>query len=99
MNEYIDEEEYMKKDPIRTCVGCGCEFDKRDLIRIVRQKEGNILIDFSNKLNGRGVYLCNDTACLDAAIKNKKISKSLKSEIEPKIYEQLRKEITNGQQN
>ena len=47
-----------KKQPVRTCIACREEFDKKDLLRIVKDKEGNISVDVTGKANGRGAYIC-----------------------------------------
>lgn len=87
----------MKNNPIRTCIGCGEEFNKLDLIRVVRDKEGKVLIDHSLKCNGRGAYICRNQNCLSKAVKNKRLIKSLKVEISETLYNQLRSEIEYGQ--
>jgi len=60
-----------KKMPVRTCTGCRQAKNKKDLIRVVRDKEGNVSVDATGKLNGRGAYICPDKECLKKAIKNK----------------------------
>ena len=59
------------------CASCGTKRDKRELIRIVKTTDGNIILDTTGKTAGRGAYLCNNTECLDKAIKTKKLEKSL----------------------
>ena len=80
----------MKKIPQRTCIGCGEKKDKKDLIRIVKDKEGNISIDKTGRANGRGAYICDKLECLEKAIKSKKLEKSFEMKIEDEIYEALR---------
>lgn len=80
----------MKKIPQRTCIGCGEKKDKKDLIRIVKDKEGNISIDRTGRANGRGAYICDKLECLEKAIKSKKLEKSFEMKIEDEIYEALR---------
>lgn len=84
------------KKTIRTCMGCNTEHMKNEMLRIVRTTEGNVKVDFSGKLNGRGAYICNDINCLDRAVKNKRLQKSLKIEIPDNIFEQLKREISRG---
>ena len=50
----------MKNIPQRTCMGCNCQKDKKELIRIVKNKEGIISIDKTGKAQGRGAYICNN---------------------------------------
>ena len=80
----------MKKIPQRTCIGCGEKKDKKDLIRIVKDKEGKISIDKTGRANGRGAYICDKLECLEKAIKSKKLEKSFEMKIEDEIYEALR---------
>ena len=80
----------MKSIPQRTCIGCNIKKDKKDFIRIVKDKENNISIDKTGKKNGRGAYICDNIECLEKAIKNKKIEKSFKMNIEESVYESLR---------
>lgn len=80
----------MKKIPQRTCIGCGEKKDKRDLIRIVKNKDGEISIDKTGKANGRGAYICDKVECLEKAIKSKKLEKSFEMKIENEIYDALR---------
>ncbi len=80
----------MKKIPQRTCIGCNSKKSKKEFIRIVKDKEGNIQIDRTGKLPGRGAYICDDVSCLDKAIKSKRLEKAFETKIEDKIYEELR---------
>lgn len=80
----------MKNLPQRTCMGCNAKKDKRDLIRVVKNKEGIISIDKTGKANGRGAYICNDIECLEKAIKSKRLERVLETKISEEIYENLR---------
>ena len=80
----------MKKIPQRTCIGCGEKKNKKDLIRVVKNKEGEISIDKTGKANGRGAYICDCMECLEKAIKSKRLEKSFEMKIEDEIYENLR---------
>ena len=80
----------MKKIVQRTCLGCKEAKEKRDLIRIVKQSDGNIFIDKTGKANGRGAYICNNVECLEKAIKSKRLDKAFEQKIDSKIYESLR---------
>ncbi len=81
----------MKKLPQRTCIGCNTQKLKKDLIRIVKDKEGNISIDITGRMNGRGAYLCKNKECLEKAIKSKRIEKEFEIKIDDSIYEKLMK--------
>lgn len=80
----------MKQLPQRTCMGCNTKKNKKDLIRIVKNKDGLINIDKTGKMQGRGAYLCDNIACLDNAIKTKRIEKVFETKIDNEIYERLR---------
>lgn len=80
----------MKKIPQRKCLGCGVSKDKNELIRIVKQSDGNIFIDKTGKANGRGAYICNNVQCLEKVIKSNRLEKNFETKIENKIYESLR---------
>ncbi len=81
------------KVPMRKCIACGEMIGKKGAIRIVRTPEGNIVLDKTGKMNGRGAYLCNDLNCFQIARKGKKLERSFKLPISDDIYESIRKEI------
>ena len=80
----------MKKIPLRTCMGCNEKKPKKELIRIVKNKEGNISIDRTGKQEGRGAYICDSIACLDKVVKSKRLEKVLECKISEDIYNNLR---------
>lgn len=80
----------MKKQPQRTCMGCNQKKDKKDLIRIVKNKENEITLDITGKKDGRGAYICNDEKCLERVIKSKRLEKIFEMQITEEIYESLR---------
>ncbi len=82
-----------KKTPMRKCIGCNEMKDKKQLIRIVRNSEGEISVDLTGKLNGRGAYICKSIKCFDAAAKAKRIEKAFKTKIPDEIYPKLRESI------
>ena len=86
----------MKKIPLRTCVGCKEVKPKKELIRVVKQSDGNIMLDFTGKANGRGAYLCPNAGCLEQAIKTKRLSREFECEIPKNVYEDLQSQIMKG---
>ena len=80
----------MKQEPLRTCMGCNAKKEKKDLIRIVKNKNGQIDVDRTGKMQGRGAYICDNINCLEKAIKTKRIEKIFEMKIENSIYEKLR---------
>lgn len=87
----------MKKTPLRKCIGCNEMKDKRQLIRVVKNKEEEFFVDVTGKKNGRGAYICPDKQCLDKAIKNKGLEKSFKCAIPKEVYSQLTKEFEDNE--
>lgn len=81
-----------KKIPLRQCVGCGEMKAKKEMMRVIKTAEGEIVLDVTGKKNGRGAYLCHNEQCLNAAMKNKGLERSFKMSIDKEIYEKLQKE-------
>lgn len=80
----------MKKIPLRTCMGCNEKKPKKELIRIVKNKDEIISIDRTGKLDGRGAYVCDCVECFDKVVKSKRLEKSLESKISEEVYNNLR---------
>lgn len=87
---HIRDVKILKKIPQRSCMGCNQKKDKKDLIRIVKNKEGNINIDKIGKLEGRGAYICDSIECLEKVIKSKRLERVLEAKIDNEIYDKLR---------
>ena len=85
----------IKKIPLRKCIGCNTSKDKRELIRVVRNAEGEISIDTTGKKPGRGAYICKDAACLKLAKKGKKLDRAFDVAISEEIYARLEQELEN----
>ena len=81
----------MKKIPLRTCVVTKEKLPKKELIRVVRTKEGNVIVDESGKDNGRGAYLKKDKEVFKLAKKNKILNRHLEVEVKDEIFEELEK--------
>ncbi len=84
-----------KKIPMRQCVGCREMKPKRELIRVIRTSEDEILIDATGKKNGRGAYICPNRECLEKAVKSKGLERSLKIAVPQEIYEDFEREMGN----
>lgn len=82
-----------KKIPMRQCVGCREMKPKRQLIRVIKTPENEILVDATGRKNGRGAYLCPNRECLDRAVKSKGLERSLKTAVPREIYEDFEKEM------
>lgn len=78
-------------------MGCNSKKDKKDLIRIVKNKQNEINVDKTGKQEGRGAYICNNVECLEKVIKSKRLEKVLEIKISDEIYENLKKLINGGE--
>ena len=78
-----------KKIPMRMCLGCNEMKPKRELIRVVHQKDGTILLDATGKQAGRGAYICPQLSCLKAARKARRLEKAFSCRISEEIYDAL----------
>lgn len=83
-----------KKIPMRQCVGCGLMKSKKEMMRVLKDAEGDIVLDVTGKKNGRGAYLCHSADCLKAARKNRGLERSFKAAIPEEVYDRLEKEFT-----
>ena len=88
-----------KKIPLRQCIGCGEMFPKRDLIRVVKPKEGEIALDFTGKLAGRGAYICKSAECLRLAQKQRRLEKSFSCKVDPEVYEVMADALAEAQRD
>ncbi len=85
----------MKKVPVRQCVGCREMIPKKDLLRVIRTPEEEVVLDSTGKQNGRGAYLCRSTECFAKARKSKGLERSLKVSIPDEVYDKLEKEMNH----
>ena len=81
------------KVPMRKCTGCQEMKNKKEMIRVLKTPEDEIVLDATGRKNGRGAYLCFSRECLDKAIKNKGLERSLKTAIPPEVYDALKEEL------
>ena len=88
--------------PQRTCIGCRTAGDKRQLLRIVRTPEGEIVFDPTGKRPGRGAYVCRSEACFEQALKARTLGAALKVEVGEaqvaSLREALRRLLTGGEE-
>lgn len=83
-----------RKVPLRQCVGCQEMKNKKEMLRVLRTAEEGIVLDATGKKNGRGAYLCRNPQCLEKAIRNKGLERSLKVKIPQEVYDTLKKELS-----
>ena len=86
-----------KKIPMRQCVGCREMKPKRELIRVVRSKDGGISLDFNGRLSGRGAYICKSAECLTRAKKAKALERAFSCTISDEVYKVLEGSLSEGQ--
>ena len=75
------------------CIACREKKDKKSLIRVVCNKEGEISLDFTGKKAGRGAYICNDINCIEKLIKNKLLNRAFETAVSDETYESIKNEF------
>lgn len=88
-----------KKIPLRMCVSCRELKEKRAMLRVVKNAEGKIFIDFSSKASGRGAYVCDNPDCIKKLRKQRILNKVFSSAVEEEIYAAIEEEYFGKQQN
>ena len=83
-----------KKVPMRQCVGCAEMKSKKDLLRVIKTPEDEIVLDVTGRRNGRGAYICASMECLKNAQKRHGLERSLKVAIPTEVYENLEMEMS-----
>lgn len=84
-----------RKIPLRKCIGCNEMKPKKELIRVVKNKDNIVSVDLTGKANGRGAYICPDINCFEEAYKNKKLNRALETNITEEVYAKLKEVIDN----
>jgi predicted RNA-binding protein YlxR (DUF448 family) len=82
-----------RKKPVRTCLGCGEEADKRDLVRVVRSPEGDVAVDASGKANGRGAYIHPRQECFEAAARKRRFDSALRVTLKEDDVDRIRRDF------
>lgn len=82
-----------KKTPLRQCIGCSEMKPKKDMMRVLKTNENEIILDVTGKQNGRGAYTCKNLECLQKARKTKGLDRSFKMSVPQQVYENLEKEF------
>lgn len=76
----------VKKIPERKCMGCNEKRPKKELVRVVRTPQGEVLLDVTGKKSGRGAYICPNVSCYEKALKTKRLERCLEVEIPSEVY-------------
>ena len=84
-----------KKIPLRKCTGCGEMKPKKELVRVVKTPDDQVLIDLTGRVNGRGAYICPNAQCLKIARKSKRIERSFQMQIPDEVYDKMEEELKN----
>ena len=82
-----------KKIPVRMCVACREMKPKKEMLRVVRPKEGDVFIDLTGKAAGGGAYVCNDPACIRKLKKGRLLNKIFSAEIPAEVYEKIEEDF------
>ncbi len=82
-----------KQIPLRQCIGCREMKQKTELVRVIKTPEGQVCLDKTGKMNGRGAYICLSKDCFNKAVKSRGIERSLKIAIPDDIYQAIGKEL------
>ena len=83
----------MKKVPLRQCIGCQEMKSKKEMIRVIKTAEDEIMLDATGRKNGRGAYICPNADCFAKAVASKGLERSFKMAIPKEVYETLEKEM------
>lgn len=83
----------VKKIPMRQCIGCSEMKNKKEMLRVIKTPESEIVLDTTGRKNGRGAYICFSCDCLEKAQKNRGLERSLKIAVPKEVYEQLKEEM------
>ena len=87
----------VRKIPVRQCLGCNEHKPKNELMRVVRTPEGDTVLDFTGKKSGRGAYVCKSLSCLRKARKSKRLEKNLECAISDEVYDNMESEIEGNE--
>ena len=87
----------VKKVPMRKCVGCSEMKTKRELIRVVKNAQGEISLDLTGKKPGKGAYICHSLDCYKAAVKAKRFERAFSCAIPQEVYEKMQEELAESE--
>ena len=86
-----------RKIPMRMCTGCGQMKPKRELVRVVKNQEGEISLDLTGKKAGRGAYVCRDIECLKKARKARRLDKAFSCRIPEEVYDRMEEALQSSE--
>lgn len=85
----------VRKQPLRKCTGCGEMKPKRELVRVVKNKEGAVALDITGRMAGRGAYICKNAECFKKARKSRGFERAFSCRIPDEIYDGIEKDLIN----
>lgn len=83
----------IRKVPLRRCIGCREMKEKKSLIRVVRNQEGQVAVDPTGRMNGRGAYICRDPECFAKARKSRALNREFSADIPEEVYEEVARQL------
>ena len=86
-----------RKIPVRMCTGCGEHKPKKELVRVVKSPEGEISLDLTGKMSGRGAYVCRNVDCLKKARKARRLERAFSCQIPEEVYDRMEEEMQKGE--
>ena len=86
-----------KKIPMRMCLGCNEMKPKKEMVRVVKNKEGEISLDLTGKKSGRGAYICKSTECFNKARKARRFEKAFSCKIEDEVFEAMEAQLNESE--
>jgi len=87
------------KIPLRKCIACQEMKNKKDLIRVVANKEGDVQLDITGKAHGRGAYVCKKQGCFDKVKKTKALNRTFHREVSAEVYQALEEAFSKVKEN
>ena len=85
----------IKKIPERKCMGCNEKRPKKELVRVVRTPDGEVVLDTVGKKSVRGAYICKSVSCFEKALKTKRLERVLEVEIPENVYDEVKKNLVS----
>lgn len=82
---------------MRKCIACGEQKPKKELLRVVKNKEDQVFVDSTGKANGRGAYICNSKKCFELAIKKNAFNRAFETQIDDSVFEEIKERLDDNE--
>ncbi|MCM1437908.1 MAG: YlxR family protein [Roseburia sp.] len=86
----------VKKVPLRQCIACREPKEKKRMLRVTKQADGKIFLDFSGKANGRGAYICDNPDCIKKLKKSRLLDRVFSCRVDDGVYTAIEEEYFGG---